>query len=172
MSKRAGNVIFLRDLVDEFGIDVVRWFFIEKSLNTQMTFDMALAREKSDKNPVYYAQYAHARISAIIEKTKNLYESQEGQSFTDMMKIPSARALALKISELPEVIADAAHDYSVHSITTYATALASAANACYRDMRVVSDDSFDSGILALFVRARETISDTLSILGISSPERM
>ncbi len=172
MSKRAGNVISLRDLVKEFGIDVVRWFFIEKSLNTQMTFDMALAREASDVNPVYYVQYAHARISAIIEKIKGLPESSEGLSFADIMKTPSARALASKIAEFPEIIADTARDYNVHSITTYATALATAVNACYRDMRVVGDGSYDKGVLALFVRAKETIGSTLSILGISAPERM
>ncbi len=172
MSKRAGNVILLRDLVDELGIDVVRWFFIEKALNTQMNFDMALARVASDINPVYYVQYAHARISAIIEKAKNLSESREGLSFTDMMKIPSARALALKIAEFTEIITDIARDYNVHGVTTYATALATAVNACYRDMRVVNDGFYDRGTLALFVRAKETIWSSLAILGISAPDQM
>ncbi len=172
MSKRAGNVVFLRDLVDEFGIDVVRWFFIEKSLSTQMAFDMALARDASDKNPVYYVQYAHARIGAIVEKTKGLSESCKGQSFTDLMKTPSAHALALKIAEFPEMVSDTAEDYNVHSVTNYATALAIATNAYYRDIRVVTNDSYDGGALALFVRAKETIARTLSLLGVSAPERM
>ncbi len=172
MSKRAGNVIFLDYLVENLGIDVVRWFFNEKALSTQMAFDMELALEKSDKNPVYYVQYAHARISAIIEKTKNLSESREGQSFADMMKIPSARALALKIAELPEIIVDTARDYNVHRITIYATALAVASNACYRDMRVVNEGSYYMNELILFGSAKVTISSTLSILGISAPDRM
>ena len=172
MSKRAGNVILMRDLVEEFGVDVVRWFFIEKALTTQMNFDMALAREKGDTNPVYYVQYAHARVSAIIEKTHGLAPLKEGQTFSGLTKTPSARALALKISEFPEIISDTARDYNIHAITTYASALATATNACYRDVRVVFEGGYDQSALALFVRAKETMANTLALLGISSPDRM
>ncbi|MEK7568835.1 MAG: arginine--tRNA ligase [Patescibacteria group bacterium] len=187
MSKRAGNVILLRDLVAEFGIDIVRWFFIEKALNTQMAFDMALAREKSEKNPVYYVQYAHARLSSVIEKAKarnaeilgspGLPETgrtalPETKGFAELFKTPSARALAMKIAELPEVVADIAESYAVHSLTGYAVALATATNAFYRDVRIVTDDGVDTTALALALRAKETLAETLALLGISAPDRM
>ena len=171
MSKRAGNVILLRDLVEEFGVDVVRWFFNEKALSTQMTFDMELAREQSEKNPVYYVQYAHARLASISEKTKGLTEARATE-FAELIKTPSARALAAKITEFPEVVAGVARDYNVQSLTNYAAALANAANAYYRDVRVVHDEGYDSGALALGLRAKETLAQTLNLLGISAPERM
>ncbi len=171
MSKRAGNVILLRDLVEELGIDTLRWFFNEKALSTQMTFDMALAEEQSEKNPVFYVQYAHARISSIIEKCKSLKEGHAIE-FSDLIKVSSARALASKITEFPEVVTGVTRDYGVHSLASYATALATAANAYYRDVRVAEGDTFNPAALALAIRAKETLADTLTLLGISSPERM
>src|SRR3989344_8728355 len=93
MSKRFGNVILLEDLVDELGIDVVRWFFAEKAISTHMEFDMELAREESPKNPVYYVQYAHARINSIIENTKNL--TADNSSLADVIHHKRGRALGL-----------------------------------------------------------------------------
>lgn len=199
MSKRAGNVILLRDLVEDLGIDIVRWFFIEKALNTQMAFDMGLAREKSEKNPVYYVQYAHARLVSVIEKagkasntdisgrtplpesgrgvlpeTRELLSRRlpETGGFADLFKTPSARALAMKITELPEVVADIAQNYAVHALTGYATALATAVNAYYRDVRIVTDNGVDTTALALAIRAKETLAETLALLGISAPDKM
>lgn len=171
MSKRAGNVILLRDLVEEFGIDTVRWFFNEKALSTQMTFDMALAREQSEKNPVYYVQYAHARIASIEEKICGL-TPHTGTAFTKLMEVPSARALASRIVEFSEVIADIAHTYNVNALTVYATELASASNAFYRDVRIIENEHYDEGALTLARSAKEAIRKTLSVLGISAPEKM
>ncbi|MHB1118123.1 MAG: arginine--tRNA ligase [Minisyncoccota bacterium] len=171
MSKRAGNVVLLRDLVEEFGADVVRWFFNEKALSTQMTFDMALAREQSEKNPVYYVQYAHARLASIAEKTQGIPEVCATE-FVELAKTPSARTLAAKIIEFPEVVIDVTRDYEVQRLTSYATMLAVAANAYYRDVRVVRDGGYDSGALALGLRAKETLAHVLGLLGISAPEKM
>ena len=171
MSKRAGTVILLRDLVEEFGIDVVRWFFNEKSLGTQMAFDMALAREQSERNPVYYVQYAHARLASIIEKCRG-FSAQEDRLFSELMEIPSCRALVSTISEFPEVVVDTARDYHVHRLTIYATALAGAVNAFYRDVRVIEGDNYHPVALMLAVRAKETLAQTLSLLGIRAPESM
>ena len=171
MSKRAGNVILLRDLVEGFGIDIVRWFFNEKALSTQMTFDMALAREKSEKNPVYYVQYAHARIASIEEKIRPLSPHTK-TTFRELMGIPSARALASRIIEFSEVITDVALMYNVNTLTVYATELASATNAFYRDVRIIENERYDEGALALVRRAKETLRKTLSVLGISAPEKM
>lgn len=186
MSKRAGNVILLRDLVEEFGRDIVRWFFNEKALSTQMAFNMALAREQSEKNPVYYVQYAHARLVSLIEKAHSAgflgspdlpkilgraVLPGDGR-FTELLNIPSARALASKITELPEVIADIAQNYTVHALTGYATTLAAATNAYYRDVRIVNDGTVDTVALALAIRAKETLAQTLAVLGISAPDKM
>lgn len=171
MSKRAGNAISLKDLVEEFGIDIVRWFFNDKALNTQMTFDMALAHEQSEKNPVFYVQYAHARLASIAEKCKGLKEGEEIK-FDELIKIQSARALASKISEFSEVVVEVSRDYNVHALAGYATALATTANAFYRDVRVTEGDTFNPSALALAIRAKKTLADTLALLGISAPERM
>lgn len=171
MSKRAGTVILLRDLVEEFGIDVVRWFFNEKALGTQMAFDMALARERSERNPVFYAQYAHARLASIIEKC-NEYPARENKNFGELMEILAARALAAKISEYSEVVRDTALDYHVHRLTIYATELAGAINGFYRDVRVVEGDSYNVVTRELAVRAKETLRETLALLGIQAPEKM
>lgn len=136
-----------------------------------MTFDMALAREKSEKNPVFYVQYSHARLSSIAEKCKVLKEGEEIK-FAELIKIPSARALASKISELREVVAEVSRDYNVHALAGYATALATSANGFYRDVRVVEGDTFSPSALALATRAKEALTETLSLLGISAPERM
>lgn len=171
MSKRAGNVISLHDLVEEFGIDIVRWFFCEKALNTQMNFDMALAREQSEKNPVFYVQYAHARLASIISKCKDLKEG-ETMEFAKLLKIQSACSLASKITEFPEVVTKISHDYGVHALLGYATALATHANGYYRDVRIIEGDNFNPSALALTIRAKETLAETLALLGISAPEEM
>ncbi|MFZ2303944.1 MAG: arginine--tRNA ligase [Minisyncoccia bacterium] len=180
MSKRAGNIILLKDIVEEFGIDIVRWFFNEKTLSTQMTFDMALAREQSEKNPVFYVQYAHARLASIIEKAKGV-DGKSERGFDELIKTPSARALASKITEFPEVVAYVAREYTVQSLTGYAFSLANSVNAFYRDVRIVEsadsrlgrhEDGVDTSALALATRAKETLADTLALLGISAPERM
>jgi len=171
MSKRAGNVILLRDLVEEFGIDIVRWFFNEKALSTQMTFDMALAREKSEKNPVYYVQYAHARIASIEEKTR-LLTPHTRTTFLELMNIPSAHTLASRIIEFQEVITDIALTYNVNTLTVYATELASATNAFYRDVRIIENEQYDEGALLLARFAKKTLEEVLSPLGISAPGKM
>ena len=170
MSKRAGNVVLLEDLVDEFGLDVVRWFFSEKSLNTHMEFDMALAREHSAKNPVFYVQYAHARICSILEKTKSY--SPDGSGISDIVKENVARALAVKLLEFPEVISGIAEDYQVHRLTTYVYELASAFAQFYEKIRIVGDENYNRGALLLAENAKNTLSKSLSLLGISAPERM
>lgn len=170
MSKRAGNVVLLEDLVDEFGIDVVRWFFSDKSLNTHMDFDMALAKEHSAKNPVFYVQYAHARICSILEKAKNI--SPDGSGLADIMKEPAARALAVKISEFPEIVFSSANDYQVHKLTTYAYELASSFAQFYEKVRIVGDDSYNEGALALAELAQSVLAKSLGLLGISAPSKM
>jgi len=170
MSKRAGTAIPLEELVDDFGIDVVRWFFSNKSLNTHMDFDAELAKEQSQKNPVYYVQYAHARICSILGKTKEL--ESDKSSLADILKIEKGRALAMKITEFEEMVEGVAEDFQVHKLTIYAHELASEFSQFYRDVRIVEDDTYNSGALELAVTAKNTLAKALSLLGISTPEKM
>ncbi len=170
MSKRLGNVILLEDLVDELGIDVVRWFFAEKAISTHMEFDMELAREESPKNPVYYVQYAHARINSIIENTKNI--TADKSSLADVIHRERGRALGLKIAEFPEVVESIAKDFQIQKLTTYAYELASEFSQFYRDVRVIQDDSYNKGAIELALLAKKTLAQSLKLLGISAPERM
>jgi arginyl-tRNA synthetase len=170
MSKRAGTAIPLEDLVDNFGLDVVRWFFSEKSLGTHMDFDADLAKEQSSKNPVYYVQYAHARIHSILEKTKEF--KSDGSSLVDTLKTERGRALAMKITEFSEVVEDIAGDFGVHKLTTYAHELAGEFSQFYRDVRIVEDDTYNKGALELALTAKNTLARALDLLGISAPEKM
>ncbi|MDP3957862.1 MAG: arginine--tRNA ligase [bacterium] len=170
MSKRAGNVVYLRDLVEEFGLDVVRWFYGEKSLNTHMEFDARLAKEHSEKNPVFYVQYAHARIASIIAKAKGL--PNDGTTLLDVMREPSARQLSLELLKFEEVLEAAADDFHVHRLTSYASALASAFSGFYRDVRIVGDGSYNGGGYALLLMTKAALSKSLGLLGISAPEKM
>ncbi|OIO32651.1 MAG: arginine--tRNA ligase [Candidatus Yonathbacteria bacterium CG_4_10_14_3_um_filter_47_65] len=170
MSKRAGTIILLEDLVDELGIDVVRWFFAEKAISTHMDFDLALAREQSAKNPVYYAQYAHARAHSIIKKTEG--ENMDGRGVIESIKEPAGRALVVKILRFSEVVKDISEDYQVHKLTTYSYELASAFSQFYRDVRIHDRGKVNSGALELVKVAKQTISEALALMGVSAPAEM
>lgn len=170
MSKRAGTVIGLEDLVDEFCIDVVRWFFAEKALGTHIEFDAELAREQSDKNPVYYVQYSHARISSIMKNIEGL--RQRDREVMEILKTQSARLLAVKILELQDVIENIAREYGAHKLTSYAYDLAGAINGFYRDVRVIDNGEYDKGAVFLARSAQKTLERVLLLLGISAPDKM
>ncbi|MEK7581970.1 MAG: arginine--tRNA ligase [Patescibacteria group bacterium] len=170
MSKRAGNVVYLEELVDEFGIDVVRWFYNEKSISTHMEFDIARAKEQSEKNPVFYVQYAHARTNSILEKAKNFKKDET--SVSEVIQIPSARALALKLVQISEIIESITKEYQVQKLTTYSYELAGAFSQFYRDVRVIEENSYSHGALAIVEATKKTLAKSLFLLGISAPEKM
>lgn len=173
MSKRAGNVILLEELVEQIELDVVRWFFLEKTLSTQMDFDMALARETSEKNPVRYVQYAHARCCSVLKKADRERKPPRPEKMDTVFGSPSAHTLAVMIIQYSEKIEEITRDYGVHKMTTYAYELAGALNHFYRDVRVIeSDDSINREALELTALARETLASSLKLLGISAPEKM
>ncbi|MEK7558408.1 MAG: arginine--tRNA ligase [Patescibacteria group bacterium] len=170
MSKRAGNVILLRDLVNEFGLDVVRWFFSEKALTTHMEFDAVRAKEQSEKNPVFYVQYAHARMNSILEKAKDF--KKDNTTILEVVKIPSARALALKLAQLEEIIESIVEEYQVQKLTTYAYELATVFSQFYRDVRVIEETSYNNGALEMIETTKNVLAKSLSLLGISAPNKM
>jgi len=173
MSKRAGDFITLDELLGEIGVDSARWFFASRSVNTGIDFDIELAKKQSNENPVYYVQYAHARIASIVRKAADAGLSPAADVAGWLAEPPEA-ALARAISRFPEVIEDAVDAEETHGITAYATDLATTFHAFYRDARVVDLDAPERSAarLALAGAARTTLANALGLLGISAPESM
>ena len=140
MSKRAGEFITLDELLAEVGVDAARWFFASRAATTAIDFDIELAKKQSNENPVYYVQYAHARIASILRKAADagLTPARTGRGHA-RPAAPEA-ALAREVVRLPEVVEDAVVAEETHGITAYATELATAFHAFYRDARVVDPD--------------------------------
>ena len=173
MSKRAGEFITLDELLSEVGVDAARWFFASRGATSSIDFDIELAKKQSNENPVYYVQYAHARIASILRKAG---EAGLGASKTVAGSLgggPEA-ALARAIIRLPEVVEDAVIAEETQGVTAYATELATAFHAFYRDARVVdpAEPERSAARLALARAAQITLARTLGLLGISAPESM
>ena len=173
MSKRAGDFVTLDELLSEIGVDSARWFFASRSVNTGIDFDIELAKKQSNENPVYYVQYAHARIASIVRKAAEAGLAPASDVAGWLAEPPEA-ALARAVSRFPEVIEDAVAAEETHGITAYATELATTFHAFYRDARVVDPDAPDRSAarLALAGAARITLANALGLLGISAPESM
>jgi arginyl-tRNA synthetase len=173
MSKRAGEFITLDELVSEVGVDAARWFFASRAATTAIDFDIELAKKQSNENPVYYVQYAHARIASILRKAAEAGLAPAATVAGTLGEGPEA-SLAREVVRLPEVIEDAVVAEETHGITTYATELATAFHAFYRDARVVDPEAPERSASRLaLARATElTLARTLGLLGISAPGSM
>ena len=173
MSKRAGEFIALDDLLAEVGVDAARWFFASRSATTGIDFDIELAKKQSSENPVYYVQYAHARIASILRKAVDAGLAPASGVEGALSGGPEG-ALARAIVRFPEVVKDAVAAEETHGITAYATELATTFHGFYRDARVVDADEPDRSAarLALAEAARITLANALTLLGISAPESM
>jgi arginyl-tRNA synthetase len=173
MSKRAGTFVTLDELLSEVGVDAARWFFASRGANVDIDFDIELAKKQSNENPVYYVQYAHARIASIVRKA-----TAEGLAPADSIDGLLAGApealLARVIVRFPEVVEDAAAARETHAVTTYATELATAFHQFYRDARVVdpAEPERSARRLTLARAAQVTLAAALGLLGISAPESM
>lgn len=173
MSKRAGTFVTAKEVLDEIGRDALRFFILMHDANSPIDFDLDLAREKSNKNPVYYVQYAHARICSILAKAGN-DEKLENKS-VDYGLLSSKYELDLikQITRLPEVVEDASKNLSVNQLTTFARALADDFHAFYEKCKVISDkDELTTARLALVKATKITFENCLGLLGISAPEKM
>ena len=172
-SKRAGTFITLKDLVDEVGLDVARFFFLMYSLNTHMDFDMALAKERSAKNPVYYVQYAHARISSILRKAKLRKNFKFQISNFQLLKTENEFNLIRKLIELPEILSEIAKNYEVHRLPRYALELAREFHNFYEKERVITEDkNLTFARLALVMATKIVLANALNLMGIKSPDKM
>jgi arginyl-tRNA synthetase len=178
MSKRAGTIATLDELLDDIGVDAARWFLVSRSNDTTLDLDLDLARRQSQDNPVYYVQYAHARIASILRKAGE--ERVEAALAADLRASderfhPSARALVKKLLELPGEVRDAAERRAPHRLTVYATETAQDFSAFYRDCRVVGaaeEDGDEDVRLAICVMAKRVLAQSLDLLGVEAPESM
>jgi arginyl-tRNA synthetase len=182
MGKRAGNIITLDDVVDEVGADTTRFVLLSRSIDTKIVFDLDLVKKQSDENPVYYVQYAHARICSILRKA--LEENgdsrleigashMEGSVADYQFQHPSELALIRKLLELEEVVEQVATQLQPHHFTTYAQSLAATFSAFYRDCHVLGEaPEVTAARLKLVQASKVTLARTLVLMGMSAPERM
>jgi arginyl-tRNA synthetase len=171
MSKRSGEFVTVDDLLDDVGVDALRFFLVQRSHETTMDFDLALAREQSDKNPVYYVQYAHARICSILERAGVAEDAGLPASTHELHE--SERALIRRLAEFPDEVAEAASRRAPHRLTIYGRAVAAEFSAFYRDCKVVGEDPDVTQLRAgLCLATRSVLARTLDLLGVSAPERM
>ena len=173
MSKRAGEFVTLDELLSEVGVDAARWFFASRAATSSIDFDIELAKKQSNENPVYYVQYAHARIASILRKAAGAGLAPASTVAGTLAEGPEA-ALSRAVVRLPEVIEDAVAAEETQGVTAYATELATAFHAFYRDARVVdpAEPERSAARLALARATQITLARTLALLGISAPESM
>jgi arginyl-tRNA synthetase len=171
-SKRAGNFITVREVVEEIGCDAFRFMLLTRSADSPMELDLTLATKQSNENPVFYVQYGHARIASIFRKAEEEGASLAGGDVA-LLTHPSEMELVRQMLRLREIVAHAAETLSPHHLTYYAQDLATAFHAFYRDCRVVSEDAaLTAARLKLVKAAQITLANTLRLMGMSAPERM
>ena len=172
LSKRSGDMISLSEVIEEVGVDACRFFFLCRSADSQMDFDLELAKKESQDNPVYYIQYAYARISSILrlaeEKGIN-YEDGDVSLLNDESELTLIRRMLL----LPEIIEMISNTLEPHHLTYYAQDLATVFHSFYKQCRVVTDEiEITKARLKLVASARIVLDRTLSLMGMSAPEKM
>ena len=172
ISKRAGSYVTMRDLIDWVGRDAVRYFLIQRRADTEFVFDVDLALSKSDENPVYYIQYAHARICSVINNA-GMPAADVAQADAALLTAPTEFALMQRLAEFPQVVALAAQDLSPHHIAFWLRDCASDFHGWYNAERVLVDDTaVKLARLRLAATTRQVLANGLALLGVSAPERM
>jgi arginyl-tRNA synthetase len=171
VSKRAGTFVTFDELLDEVGVDVARYFYVRSSHTTEMNFDLDLAIRQSDENPVFYVQYAHARIASIFARA--------GTSVGEIEEIPAGelapqeRSLVLELLDFPRVVQGAAGRREVHPVPTYLETLATRFHQFYTVHRVlVDDEAMRARRLALCAATKTVLGTGLDLLGVEAPEKM
>jgi len=175
ISKRAGSYVTLRDLIDWTSKDAVRFFLLSRKADSEFTFDVDLALKQNDENPVFYVQYAHARICSVIRQWAENGGVEATLSSADLSRLtaPSEAALMLKLAEFPAMLANAAAGLAPHDTTFYLRDLAGAFHSYYGAERFLVDDAeLARARIALLVATRQVIRNALAVLGVSAPDRM
>jgi arginyl-tRNA synthetase len=176
ISKRAGSYVTVRDLIDWVGRDAVRFFLVSRKADSDFVFDVDLAREKTLENPVYYVQYAHARVCSVFAQLKeDFVVALAGMDVSSLGTLTGEKELRLagKLQEYPDAIAEAAKDFAPHSVAFYLRELAAEFHSYYNAERIlVDDEALRAARLALCAAVRQTLANGLSLLGVSAPEKM
>jgi arginyl-tRNA synthetase len=175
MSKRRGDFVTLEELIDEIGVDATRFFMLSRSADSTVDLDLTLAREQSAENPVYYVQYAHARIASVLRKAgEERVAAALAAPRAGLALEPAERELVKKLLAFPGEVTEAAERYAPHRIATYALETAQTFTAFYRDCRVVGaePEALESFRIALCVATQRVIARSLGLLGVSAPESM
>lgn len=169
MSKRAGNFITLEEVVDEAGIDATRFFFLMHDYNTHMDFDMNLAKKKTKDNPVFYVQYAHARICSILRRAQELelIPAKRGAEVE-----PGEAEVIKKLIKWPELIINVSESYQVNKLTTYSSELATSFHEFYTNYQVIQGKTVNERRLNIIKATQIVLKNVLISMGISAPERM
>ena len=170
MSKRLGNAVTIRELCDEVGVDAARYFFVQRALDTNLYFDLGLARSQSNDNPVYYAQYAHARMCSILRQAQDVPEASSYERLThekeaDLMKY---------INEFTSVVSEAARLRAPHKVCNYIQKLAQKFHSFYNACKVIDREDMELSAqrLDLVKAARITLGNALELIGVEAPEKM
>jgi arginyl-tRNA synthetase len=173
MSKRTGNAVTMRELVEEVGLDAVRYFFVKTAGDSHMDFDLDLAVSQSNENPVYYAQYAHARINSILRSA-----SEQGFEASlenlELLTAEKEEDVLKKVGAFPQIVADAAKHRTPHRIANYIQELAAAFHSFYNAEKVINADNKEltEARLALITSVKTTLANALKLIGVSAPEKM
>jgi arginyl-tRNA synthetase len=172
LSKRAGSYVTLRDLIDEVGKDAVRFFLVMRKVDSQLTFDIDLAKKQTEDNPVYYVQYAHARICSVLNQWGGDPATLKDADLSPL-KSPYEAALLRALADFPELLANAAREFAPHHITFYLTELAAKLHTYYNaEHFLVEDEALKRARLALILATRRVLRNGLAIVGVSAPDKM
>ena len=173
MSKRTGQSVTLNELIDEVGTDAARFFFVMRSIDSQLDFDMDLAKKKSNDNPVFYVQYAHARICSIMRQVAEAGIKVQGKGDYKLLTEPVEVDLIKKLGEYPEMLATAAKERAVQQVAHYVYDLAGLFHSAYNQCRILGvNEDLQQARLAMVMAVGHVVRHALSILGVSAPEKM
>ncbi len=172
LSKRAGSYVTLRDLIDEVGKDAVRFFLVMRKADSQLTFDIDLATKRTEDNPVYYVQYAHARICSVLDQWGGDAATLQHADLT-LLKSPYEAAILRVLADFPELLANAAREFAPHHVTFYLSDLAGKLHTYYNaEHFLVEDEALKLARLALITATRQVLKNGLAIVGVSAPDKM
>ena len=173
MSKRTGQSVTLNELIDEVGTDAARFFFVMRSIDSQLDFDLDLAKKKSNDNPVFYVQYAHARICSIMRQVAEAGIKVQGKGDYKLLTEPVEVDLIKKLGEYPEMLATAARERAVQQVAHYVYDLAGLFHSAYNQCRILGvNEDLQQARLAMVMAVGHVVRHALSILGVSAPEKM
>ncbi|MCK5913142.1 MAG: arginine--tRNA ligase, partial [Desulfuromusa sp.] len=175
MGKRSGNFITLKEVVSEVGRDACRFFFLMRRCDSQLDFDLELAKQQSSDNPVYYVQYAHARVCSINRNAAEtgIEQPQSGQIDYSRLELPEELALVKQLARFPETVVGSALSHEPHRVIFYLQDLAAQFHSYYNRHRVLVDDPATTQARLYLVNAvRTVLANALHLLGLSAPERM